>query len=1059
MQYKVFRRHWEFQSILKKPNYCTWLLITRYTSSHAGLIPGREFLSRAFFRFNKYCKNIICKLFSGRVIFIISRFCLLLLNLFLPLIAFPQEVSLQHYSVNDGLPQGSVYAIFQAKNGVMWIGTGDGLCRYDGANYSIYRKTSLEKNGLLHNRIRKIGEDQTGNIYVNSDVGLNIIEAFTGKIITPEVSNKSKTDSLFFLFSKGNEVFLVKNRTQLWRYHSTTKKSEIIAHLPFAIYNPHQAFILRDEIYYQIKQEQIKAFNYLTFSTRSIKPPNHPIINFYEGNGHLYIHTRIGAYQLLDNGKSFMPIPLKYLSFSEAIDVDKIGNTWLSSKEKGLLVYNAKGRKVYEFPVDYQSQKFEGLSLKDIKIIYIDHSGNVWVGTEGNGLVQFKPRCKKFNHVKYEPNNKYGLSTGFIKCFYRSVSSGKVPAGLWVGTYLGGINFMNTKGSFSHYLEGFTCFGITQDDLGNLWIASNSGIYIMDIAQGRFKRFKSFTRGYTICKFSSSDILYSDEAGTYIISPNKKNVFNSAVRPFKGCPPDMLTFHETTKGNLLMAIEQNGIYLSLHLLPPQKIGLNTILEKATVRSFYEIPDGRLYLATNAGLIVLNRNHTIKKIYSINEGLPNEVLYSVVPDEKKNLWISSNNGLSKFNIISGVFRNYSPYDGIQSNEFNTGAWFKDPVSEEIYMGGVNGYNVFTPGQILDNPNTPDVILSSIKVFDKDFNTDTVIQRKKNISLSYEQNSLTFEFTAPEFTNYDQNSYAYKLLGVDKNWIMAGHRRYATYGNLTPGNYVLMARASNNDGVWGDNKKVLVIVIHPPWWQTSWFYLLSIVTFIVLIWLLIYRLSTAKLRRQLTEMKRLQEIETMRSRISRDIHDDVGAGLSHLALSSDLALMKLGTESELSGRLTEISNNSRKLIGSLSEIIWSVNPRFDELSSMLSYMRSYISEYFENSEITTKTDIPETLDDRPVKPEIRMNIFLILKESLHNIVKHAHAKNVSIVFILADEHYELIIKDDGKGMDVNQTHEFGNGMINMKRRAEEIGGKLSLESKKGEGTCIIINGTFV
>ena len=290
-------------------------------------------------------------------------------------------------------------------------------------------------------------------------------------------------------------------------------------------------------------------------------------------------------------------------------------------------------------------------------------------------------------------------------------------------------------------------------------------------------------------------------------------------------------------------------------------------------------------------------------------------------------------------------------------------------------------------------------------------------------------------------------------------MTGNRRYATYGNLNPGIYVLWAKASNNDGVWGKAKKLLTITIHPPWWRTSWFYIGSGILILLITGLSIYRISTNRLRKQLAEMKRQQEIEAVRSRISRDIHDDVGAGLSHLALTSDLALMKLGKESELSGQLSDLSTNSRKLIDSLSEIIWSVNPRFDDLNSMLSYMRSFISDYLENFGISVHIEMPETLNDRPVKPEIRRNIFLVLKESLHNIVKHAGAKNVFIVFKFTDKQFELSISDDGKGMDITQPSEFGNGMVNIKRRAEEIGGKLSIESKPGEGTFIKLNGILM
>ena len=456
-------------------------------------------------------------------------------------------------------------------------------------------------------------------------------------------------------------------------------------------------------------------------------------------------------------------------------------------------------------------------------------------------------------------------------------------------------------------------------------------------------------------------------------------------------------------------------------------------------------------------------------FTEKDGLPNNVVYGVLEDGKHRFWLSTNAGITCITLVNNkieVIRTYDKRDGMPSNEFNGMAFCKN-ANGEMFFGSNQGFTHFNPDEISDNLLTPQVYITGFQVFNKPFlinkEKQTTIEFTDTITLTYKQNMFSLEFAALNFINPEKNKFAYKLDGFDRDWIYTTSlRRYATYTNLDPGNYTFRVKACNNDGYWNNNAKCIYIVISPPYWQTWWFRALIILSSITIIGLSVYVIATTRLKKRLLQLQREKEIYLMRSRISSDIHDDVGAGLSKIALLSEIGKLSTQHDLEAKNRFNQLSKTAGELIDSLHEIIWSINPKHDSLKNFIGYLRNYTYEYFENTTIILHANFPDKEIESTLAPEFRRNIFLIIKECYNNVLKHSEAQNVFINIALStdsNQHFKLTINDDGKGFNLQETENKGNGLINIKDRANQLSIKIQIESTLGNGTSITLEGNWI
>ncbi len=481
------------------------------------------------------------------------------------------------------------------------------------------------------------------------------------------------------------------------------------------------------------------------------------------------------------------------------------------------------------------------------------------------------------------------------------------------------------------------------------------------------------------------------------------------------------------------------------------------INNSTVISLYEDSAGVLWIGTyGGGLNRYDRTGNSWQHITETNGLPNDVIYGILPDAHGNLWLPTNKGLARYTPSSGAVRVFDVSDGLQGNEFNQGAHFRSNRGE-FFLGGINGFNAFYPDSISDNLVVPPVYLTSFRVFDRTFPLPRALSTIRDIELPHDRNSLSFEFVALNYTSPGKNQYAYKLEGLDEHWIEAGTRRYVSYTNLDPGRYTLRVRASNNDGVWNDEGTTLAITIVPPYWRTWWFRIL-VAAAIAGILFLMYRYRVNK----------LLEIERIRTSIATDLHDDIGSSLTEIALYSDVGLRELrrkknpltmsGDEREkVSSLLTEIGSTSRSLIDAMNDIVWSIDPKNDSFEFLLLRMKVHATKMLEAKGINYDINIPAALSSLRLPLNFRRRFFLIYKEALNNILRHARPHRVVLTLNREARMLVMTVADDGIGFDPREGGQ-GNGLLNMRQRAHSLGGELTIASAPGVGTTVTLRATI-
>ncbi len=981
-----------------------------------------------------------------------------------------QDCTITHYGVNEGLSQSSVYLFLKDKNGLMWIGTGDGLNSFDGYDFKIYKHQPDNDASLCNNTIRSLNQDKNGKIWVGTDDGLDVYDSVSDNFNHisepyPRGINLTNTaldivgDNVYYVVTNGG-IFLysIKNHNFI-----KIKGTDSCLH-PY--FNP---MVNSKEIYLP-RQDKLGRLNILTqkidwypFSGKSGK-------TFILGNlgkepEKLLIKSK-DEFQVFNSGTGKFTSITNYPALEPFIHkdiasfcVDKDNMYWVAITGEGLYEYTPGGKLLRSYK-DQNEQQNNSSSLKHIDVLYADPEGNIWVGTQDAGFFKITPAAEKFplTNIRHD-ETKNQLSSNFIKCFYKSGNS------LLVGTFDKGLNVINTRTGkvlwFQHDPKNIhsicsnTINSITADREGNIWICAEEGLCLYDAQKMSFNQiYKAPEKSPDnfspfIFQKKNGDLLTRKADLLYkLIFKNKKwefEPFSPNISPNIVWENDNGDFLFSNRaGGLFMLSGQNFISIPLQLKWPHNlIGIH-------INCFYKDNHNVIWLATNMGLIKADNSYHFIKLYGLKEGVPDAFIYGMLSDERQRIWLSTNKGISCFDPLQSSFRNYTTADGLQSNEYNSGAFYKAPDGE-IFFGGVNGFNHFYPEQIADNQHTPAIRIKSIKLFDNELSMGKL---KPDRAFSYTQNTFSFEISAIEYTRPADNTYAYKLEGDENKWYYAGKNRNIRYSNLVPGKYSLWVKAANSDGVWSAPKKVYQFIIQPPYWESWWFRSIISISAIGLIIGTTRYISQQKLKKLLAKAEREREIEKIRIRISTDIHDDIGAGLSRLAMISEITKEENNLTGEVIGKLDKLSSTSRELMTSLREIVWAMNPKNDQADSLLSYLRTYTYNYFEDSGIDRIVTFQDAVDHISFNPEMRRNIFLIIKEAFNNTLKYAKCSVIELSFRIENGEAIFEIKDNGIGFEKDNVSEFGNGLINMRNRCETIGGSFEINSNHGKGTTICL-----
>lgn len=812
-----------------------------------------------------------------------------------------RDIKFENISIKDGLSQSSPNCIFQDTKGLIWIGTEDGLNKYDGYSFQIYKPDPNDSFSISHSRILTIYEDSEKNMWIGTNEGgLNQFERSSEKFYHFHMSTNEE------LSLAGNVVkcILQLNSNELWIgteqglsiLDSETKKLVDIKKvkpdlLPllstgintFAYDSSGVLWIgtVSGLYYHDLMTGELMQYSYDPMNSRSL-PDN--VINtlLIDSHKNLWIGTESGLSRK-DQGSpdftrpdsAFATVKNQNGNVIKALYEDEYGHIWIGTFGDGLFIYLPESDQFIKYTYDYVNPY--SLSNNEILSIFCDHSGIIWIGS--NGLDRYNPKKEKFKLYDYVPYTDENLIFRNIHPIYEDVNNvlwigskgdglhildrgnktykrllsdpdnpNSLPSNrirailenpenvLWVGTddqgmckiYLDDernpvqyISYQYNR-SESNSISGNTVYDLFLDQSGDLWIGTDNGLTIMDIETETFTRYLPDPENPASLSNTTAYTIYADQSGDiWIATDYGVNKYDPAI---------------------------DGFVHNIH----EERDTNTIIHNE-IMAFHEDAEGFLWIGTYGfGIDRFDKSTNSFKHYSHIPELSKAVIYGILEDGEHNLWLSTNNGIIRFNPKTEQTKVFSVEDGLQSNEFNGTSYYKSN-SGEMFFGGQYGFNSFYPREVLIDSIVPQIILTDLLV-----NNNVVVPGEnapisKHVSeineiiLGHRENNFTLYFSALHFANPEHNRYKYKLVGFDDQWIDAGTRRFVSYTNLPYRSYTFRVLAANSDGVWNEEGLSVKIRVKPPFWSTFWFRLLIILLIIAAIYYF-YKKRTQFLEKQ-------------------------------------------------------------------------------------------------------------------------------------------------------------------------------------------------------------------
>lgn len=780
---------------------------------------------------------------------------------------YAQAPVFERLTIDQGLSQTTINSIIQDSQGLLWLATQDGLNVFNGYDFIVYRRQSLDSSSISNNHIQTLLEARNGVIWIGTmGGGINRFDKSRNKferlLHHPDDPGSLSANRVWSLYEdKEGTIWAGTIGGGLDRWDSAAKKFIHYRH------DPKDSSSLSDNRIYSMFEDRSGRFwiatanginlmdrnsgkckRYFSDALNSSSLSNNFVIPIAEdGDANLWIGT-------LDGLNRFNPMTGQFIRFRHnpadanslaastiySLFTDSKGRLWIGTSE-GVHRYEAHTQTF----IRYQNNANDPFSLSDDRVYSFceDGTGILWIGTL-NGLNKLVPNRKHFDHVKNIGGRINSLQGDVVLSFCEDLSGI-----LWIGTG-GGLNrWDRTKDQWAHYknipgvpnsFRGSRAYALHMDRDGLLWIGTEAGMNRLDPKSGQFVHFindpvkNSIGEGRVTTIHEDRDgLLWIGTSGGGISRYDKKQNFfthyrNNPEDPHSLSINSIICIQEDHEGFLWILTDGGGINRldrSTGKCVVYRNDPSTANSLVDNRVFcaYEDEERQLWLGTSSGLNKLDAGRQNFELFTEKDGLSNNVVYGIVPDNQGRLWLSTNRGLSRLDVRTRQFRNYDKWDGLQSDEFNFGAYARTSQGEMLF-GGVNGFNIFDPENVMDNPVAPPVLLTSFKTFDKDVSTSVFISSLQSMTVPYSENILLFEFTALDFTRPSKIQYAYRMEGFDNEWTYS-KRRHVTYTNLDPGGYVFRVRAANSDGVWNQEGLKLAITITPPFWQTWWFRLLS------------------------------------------------------------------------------------------------------------------------------------------------------------------------------------------------------------------------------------------
>jgi signal transduction histidine kinase/ligand-binding sensor domain-containing protein len=1019
---------------------------------------------------------IISKMSSRSYSSLFTQFLFLLFISISGVSAQPKRLQFIHLTPDDGLSSSITTSILQDHKGFIWIGTYDGLNRYDGFNFVVYKNDPADSASLSENMVRTIFEDREKNLIIGTQLGLNLYDREKDRFLNYMIDKSSPLRGISCLISKITEDSMgnLWLATNLGLIYFNRSKNKIVQYT----HDPVNPESISDNF---VESVLIDKKNRLWVTTRKG-------LNLFQPETRTFLHITRDQSNTVD---------MFGTSFTDIIE-DWQGNIWFGSLE-GLfcLKSNPEGKIINIIHYQHDPRDPYSLSINQIRSLYVDDTGNLWIGTENGGLNLFDSKNQKFWHYRNDDYDPKSLNNESIQTIYQDKTRN-----LWIGTFTGGINIAmeNRDAIFSYQtLPGapfslshntITCF--LEDHLGQTWVGTDGGgLNLFNEQTNRFLRFnmensnissnvilsilenknnqiwfgtwagglvhfdsktKSFTSFttrnssiqdnniYAVAEGENNDLWLGSFTHGLIHYQIKENKFTDYTPANSGLANQMLIkIARYSKGQFIL-----GSTNCFQVFSPGENRFVTYMHNPNNANSLSYPtttdilaenDSCVWIGTHFGLNRFNPNNGTFKRYFEKDGLPSDVIKGLVLDKSGILWVTTNKGACKFDYKQGVFTNFTKDDGLQSNEFSERSVLKTK-SGALLMGGTKGFSIVYPEKISRNLNVPDILITDLQIFNKSMKPGTEnspliknITETKALTFSFNQSVITFYFAIMDFTAPDKNQYSYKMEGFDKEWIYHGNKREATYTNLNPGEYVFRVKGSNNDDVWNETGASIRITVLPPWWDTWWFKVI-VISVIVLIIISIFLLRVRQLKNQKLLLEKLVTIKTAElnelnvskdkffSIIAHDLKNPFNTIIGFSEMLKD-AIKSGDTDSidQYAGMINISAVQTLRLLENLLE--WANSQRGKVLFNPIPIKFSELL----NEEFSTLSDIAagkgielkSFIDNNLTVIADRNMIKTILRNLISNAIKFTH-KNGKVEVKATDNQRqtEISVSDNGIGM---------------------------------------------
>jgi len=994
----------------------------------------------------------------------------------------------EKFSIKDGLSNSSVSCIIQDFDGFMWFGTFNGVSKYDGYKFKNYTFFTNPIN-VLDSNVTSCFLDSEKKLWLGTANG-HILEFNKEKdqFQKYKLNIQAKCFITSITEDRFGYLWISTIENGLFKFDKKSKESyclniytdvELLSLSIYTIINKND-----DELIIGSSKNGIYIFNVLneTFENISLKTDedinNISIRSIHEYNKEKFIVLTNSKLKILDV-KSRNIFDIKLEPNNELDNLNFFKSFYFNDK---ILIGLFKGGLL---EIDLNSKKVEDNSenteltnkIGNDRVIsfYKDKSEVMWIGTMGLGVFKINLIRKRFYYVNKLFDKEKDLNLVFDLKIDRSDN-------LWIGSFSNGLYKTsifspetiknNTIILRNHFLNNHMITNIFEDINNNLWIGTKSnGLFKFFNDKSCFEEIVSendlsFKSILSISEYISESVHYlllgTDRKGILCVN-TETHEFKEFTEIYKSetkiITDSVSKMYKDTNNNLWLSLSDfMGIF---------KISLDDYSKKNYFTfefgQIYEDRNNNVWIGSSSGLIKHDDKTGLNYCYNTNQGIEHNRIYGILEDNGGNMWVTTRETISKFDISSETFRNYEYKDGPLNEEFWI-ACCKDK-NGTLYFGGLYGIDYFNPKEIVDNPHIPNIVITEFQIFNESItasNNNSFLTKSitvaKEINLSHKENIFSFEFAALIFNSPKQNQYAYKMEGFDKDWVYCGTRRTATYTNLDPGEYVFRVKGSNNDGIWNEEGTSIKITITPPYWKTWWFKGLGLMSLFASAGYY-YKQKLEKLeydsKIQIDFSRKLIDTqENEKKRIAHELHDTIA---HEVLISKNKALMALKHKSDVNRMektLEEISELSSSTITDVRNIAYNLHPHQLERLGFTKTIKSIINEASGSTNINFMFESDDV--DEVLSKESEINLFRVIQESISNIIKHSKATEVILKVSKSKETLSVLIVDNGKGFDVRskafEETKHGFGLSGISERIKFLKGEIKIDSEINKGTTL-------